>query len=340
MTRSERMRSAQEESTETQQVLLERRFRWLEQVLRQREDMLAEIKNEKLCAPAILISVICVNTKELYANRCTQASGKRSAERMGGVGATRAIATHELDGERRRRRRVADAHELSGQSSAAEWLVRRAADRRAARPRARREHRVVARRRRAQRLAGRRLVRLGLADARLGNVRARRSRRPPRRQSRPPLVEEHVAERRAAPVARGGFCSASASAGLQAPGATSAPKSSAAATSPNGTLVSSLPPIPKRSTSPVAPGDRSAGRRRAARAASRLQQIALLNSRVALTSRAAESGERERAENIMSLNLNLKRSVCIFRQHPQSSGFVSALDSFPCAPPALRRVHT
>ena len=53
--------------------------------------------------------------------------------------------------------------------------------------------------------------------------------------------------------------SASASAGLQAPSATSAPKSSAAATSPNGTLVSSLPPIPKRSTSPVAPGDRSAG---------------------------------------------------------------------------------
>ena len=61
MTRSERMRSAQEESTETQQVLLERRFRWLEQVLRQREDLLSEIKNEKLYAAATLYAIlICV----------------------------------------------------------------------------------------------------------------------------------------------------------------------------------------------------------------------------------------------------------------------------------------
>lgn len=51
VTRSERMRTAQEESTETQNVLLERRFRWLEQVLRQREDLLSELKNEKLYAP-------------------------------------------------------------------------------------------------------------------------------------------------------------------------------------------------------------------------------------------------------------------------------------------------
>ena len=260
MTRSERMRSAQEESTETQQVLLERRFRWLEQVLRQREDLLADIKNEKLCAgchslPFLYASHTSCKTRMLLVARrrlesdlqnVWEASVRRERSprtswmAAGGSGGGGSLMRMNSAGSR-----LQLSGSFDGQPIVAPLGL--ALDASTASFRGGGGGRSVSpgggssgsgSPTRASAL----FARDALADHRDGN--------PGLHWSRSMSQSGAQHQSRAA---------ASASSGLQAPSAPSAPKSSAAATSPNGTLVSSLPPIPKRSTSPVAPGDRSAG---------------------------------------------------------------------------------
>lgn len=278
VTRSERMRTAQEESTETQNVLLERRFRWLEQVLRQREDLLSELKNEKLCAPPaplLLLSLFLHSSRSMFCTHLRLDSRKNSLRRR-----LESDLQNVWEASVRRERSPRASWTASGgggslmrmNSMGSRLQLSGSFD--------------------AQPIVGP----LGL-DASTASFRGGRSVSPgggssgsasPTRGSalfaRDPLADHrdgnpglHWSRSMSPSGTAGGsgqqhqsraMAAASTSSSpngyqspLQAQSATSPPKSSAAAASPNGTLVSSLPPIPnpKRSTSPAAPGDRSAG---------------------------------------------------------------------------------